>query len=496
MNEKLPVAVIGAGPVGLAAAAHLIERGETPIVFEAGETIGANMLNWGHVRMFSPWEFTVDGASVRLLEAHGWQMPPANELPTGLDMVERYMRPFSELPEVHDHIQLNAQVIAVSRRNIDKMKDAGREDAPFVLHIVYGDGSEALIEASAVIDASGTWHKPNPLGSGGLSAVGEKRYAQHIFYGIPDVLGNHSSRYADKRVMVVGSGHSAINALLELAQLKQDFPQTEIVWAMRGTSLQRVFGGGEDDALPARGRLGTRIQAHVDAGNIQIVSPFRVREIKAASQGLDVIGETSEGLQTVQIDEIIATTGARPDLDMLRELRLELDPALESTRQLGPMIDPNIHSCGTVRPHGEAELRHPEKNFYIVGMKSYGRAPTFLLATGYEQVRSVVAALVGDWEAARDVQLNLPETGVCSSDLAGEGAACCGTSVASEPALLSIANIPVNTGLLQPVSFQANGSFLQPVALQTATRECGCDDTCCGDGVKSTTCGCDTTCCS
>jgi thioredoxin reductase len=492
MNKTLPVAVIGAGPVGLAAVAHLIERGETPIVFEAGNAIGANVLDWGHVRMFSPWEFTVDRASVRLLESNGWKMPPLNDLPTGRDLVERYLVPFSQLPEVREYIHLNARVAAVSRRNIDKMKDNGREDAPFILHVVYGDGNEALVEARAVIDASGTWHKPNPLGSGGLPAVGEKRQAQHIFYGIPDVLNQQRERYSNKRVMIVGSGHSAINALLELAQLKQDASQTEIFWAMRGTNLKRVYGGDTDDALPARGRLGSRIRAHVDAGNIQIVSPFRVREVVAAEQGLNIIGETPDGLETVQVDEIIATTGARPDLDMLRELRLELDPALESSRVLGPMIDPNIHSCGTVRPHGEMELRHPEKDFYIVGMKSYGRAPTFLLATGYEQVRSVVAALVGDWESARDVQLNLPETGVCSTDLAseGEGAACCGTT--SQPALLSVTSIPVS-GVGLPMALQVG---LQPVALQTATRDCGCDDTCCGDGVRSSTCGCDTACCS
>ncbi len=490
MNSKLPIAVIGAGPVGLAAAAHLIERGETPVVFEVGSAIGANMLDWGHVRMFSPWEFTVDRASVRLLEAHGWQMPPLNDLPTGRDLVERYLAPLSKLPEMQDHIHLNAKVIAISRRNIDKMKDAGRDESPFILHVEYRDGREALIEAHAVIDASGTWHKPNPLGSGGLPAVGEKRNASHIFYGIPDVLDNHRERYANKRVMVVGSGHSAINALLELAEVKATAPQTLIFWAMRGTNLQQVYGGGADDALPARGRLGTRIQAHMDMGTIQLVSPFRVREISPATDGIHVIGETPDGLQTVQVDEIIAATGARPDLDMLRELRLELDPALESTRQLGPMIDPNIHSCGTVRPHGEAELRHPEKNFYIAGMKSYGRAPTFLLATGYEQVRSVVAALVGDWEAARDVQLNLPETGVCSTDLAGEGSACCGTGVSQ--------NVPLSANLISLTSIPFAGNQLQPVGIPvaTATRECGCDDTCCGDGVKSTTCGCDSTCCA
>jgi thioredoxin reductase len=481
-TSSLPVAIIGAGPVGLAAAAHLLERGETPILFEAGESIGANMREWQHVRMFSPWEFTVDAATVHLLEAHGWQMPPLKELPTGRDLLERYLLPFAQLPEVSEHLHLNARVIAVSRRNIDKMKDAGRDETPFVLHVVYGDGREALIEARAVIDASGTWQKPNPLGSGGLPAVGEKRSTQHIFYGIPDVHGIHSARYANKRVMVVGSGHSAINALLELAQLKETHPQTTIYWAMRGTNLKRVYGGGEDDALPARGQLGGRIKTYVDTGSIEMVTPFRVRELAATEQGINIIGETPHGLETVQVDEVIAATGARPELEMLRELRLELDPALESTRQLGPMIDPNVHSCGTVRPHGEAELRHPEKDFYIVGMKSYGRAPTFLLATGYEQVRSVVAALVGDWAGARDVRLNLPETGVCSTDLAGEGAACCGTS-STQAALLSISAIPVLGGVLQPVS------------LQTGVKDCGCDDTCCGDGVRSTTCGCDATCC-
>ncbi len=487
-SPTLPVAVIGAGPVGLAAAAHLLERGETPLIFEAGESVGANIRNWQHVRLFSPWEYTVDAATVRLLEGSGWQMPAAQELPSGRDLIERYLLPFSQLPAVQPHLHLNARVIAISRDNIDKMKDAGRDEAPFILHVVYGDGREALVEASAVIDASGTWHNPNPLGSGGLPAMGEQRHTDHIFYGIPDVLDSQRGRFANKRVLVVGSGHSAINALLELAQLRQDYPETTIFWAMRKSNLRQVFGGGEDDALPARGRLGTRIQAQVDAGTITILSPFRVREIATADGGIAVVGQTPAGLETIAVDEIIATTGARPDLEMLRELRLELDPALESTRQLGSLIDPNIHSCGTVRPHGEAELRHPEKNFYIVGMKSYGRAPTFLLATGYEQVRSVVAALVGDWEAARDVRLNLPETGVCSSDLGSDGGSCCGTGVSQNAQLAS--------NLISLTSIPFALTQLQPVALQVASRDCGCDDNCCNDGIKSTTCGCDTACCS
>ena len=129
---------------------------------------------------------------------------------------------------------------------------------------------------------------------------------------------------------------------------------------------------------------------------------------------------------------IVNATGARPDHSVTTELRLDVDPILGSTRALAPLIDPNVHSCGTVPPHGVDELAHPEPGFYVVGAKSYGRAPTFLLATGYEQARSVVAALDGDWAAARDVRLELPETGVCSSNLVDAGAeACCGPAPAA-----------------------------------------------------------------
>ena len=108
-------------------------------------------------------------------------------------------------------------------------------------------------------------------------------------------------------------------------------------------------------------------------------------------------------------------------------MRLDLDPAVESPRALAPLIDPNLHSCGTVRPHGAEELKHPDANLFAIGMKSYGRAPTFLMLTGYEQARSVVSAIAGDWEAARRVELVLPETGVCSLDRDVESSgACCG----------------------------------------------------------------------
>jgi hypothetical protein len=415
-TNTLPVAVIGGGPVGLAAAAHLLERGQTPLVLEAGDTAADNIRAWGHVRLFSPWRYVVDPASVRLLEAAGWTAPPPDELPTGDQLVDRYLLPLSRLPNVAPHLRLGARVLSVTRQGFDKLKTAGREQAPFVLHVQRTDGATEHVLARAVIDASGTWTAPNPLGAAGLMAEGEAGLTERIRYGIPDVLGRERERYAGRRVLVVGSGHSAFNVLLDLAELATRASGTAIIWAIRGSMSADRYGGGAADALPARGQLGERLRRLVDAGTIRLVEGFRIAALRSTAGGIEAVGEQGS---IGPVDEIVAATGFRPDLTLARELRLALDPVVESPIALAPLIDPNVHSCGTVPPHGFQELSHPEQDFYTVGMKSYGRAPTFLLLTGYEQVRSVVAALSGDLEAARDVMLTLPETGVCGGPAAG-----------------------------------------------------------------------------
>jgi hypothetical protein len=272
---------------------------------------------------------------------------------------------------------------------------------------------EERILARAVLDASGTYATPNPLGAGGVPALGERGLAHRIEYRIPDVLGAERARYAGKRVLVVGSGHSAFNAIRDLAELQQDAPDTHIVWAVRRPELADVFGGGEKDQLAERGRLGALIHGLVEHGALRAITGFATDRLQAVDGG---IVAAAGGRELGPFDEVVAVTGYRPDLDIVRELRLGLDSAVESPTELAPLIDPNIHSCGSVPPHGARELAHPESGFYIVGMKSYGRAPTFLLRTGYEQVRSVAAALTGDTEAAERVELALPETGVCKLD--------------------------------------------------------------------------------
>jgi hypothetical protein len=420
MPERLPIAVIGAGPVGLAAAAHLLERGLEPLVFEAGDEAGAAVRSWGHVRVFSPWGYNVDPAAERLLNRHGWSAPPADGYPTGDEIVKRYLEPLAAVPAIAQRLRLGARVVAVTKHGIDKLKDAGREDAPFELAVVE-DGGERRHLASAVIDASGTWTQPNPLGAGGIPAAGESALRDRIAYGIPDVLGRERERYAGKRVLVVGSGHSAFNAILDLVALRESEPATEVVWAIRGAAPRRHHGGGGDDELPARGALSSAVRGLVADGSVELHGGFQTREAGTLDGRLMLV----DGSQVLPADEVIAATGFRPDLSLLGELRLDVDDRVEANRALAPLIDPNLHSCGTVPPHGVDELAHPDAGVYVVGMKSYGRAPTFLLRTGYEQVRSVVAALAGDWESARQVDFVLPAAGTGAS-------ACCGGSSHSE----------------------------------------------------------------
>ncbi|HZB50327.1 MAG TPA: NAD(P)-binding domain-containing protein [Mycobacteriales bacterium] len=427
----LPIVVVGAGPVGLAAAAHLAERGLPFVVLEAGDGPGSAVRGWAHVRVFSPWALDVDAAARRLLEVAGWTPPQPADLPTGGELVDRYLAPLATLPAIAPHVHYRTRVVAVGRDGVDRMRTRGRQDRPFVVRLATGEE----ILARAVIDASGTWSTPNVLGANGLPAHGEAeaRAAGLVTGALPDVLGADRAAFAGRHTVVVGAGHSAANTLLALVELAEQAPGTAVTWAVRAERPDRAYGGEDADALPARGELGADLHKLVDSGSIRLAPGFRVHSVRSTADGhLELTGRDLDGVeQALVADRVVAATGFRPDHSLADELRLDLDPVLGCTRRLAPLIDPNEHSCGTVPPHGVDELSHPEAGYWAVGMKSYGRAPTFLMATGYEQVRSIVAALAGDDASARRVDLTLPETGVCSAaggrrQAPGAGTGCCG----------------------------------------------------------------------
>ncbi|MDF2562082.1 MAG: flavoprotein [Microbacterium sp.] len=432
--SELPVVVIGAGPQGLAAAAHLVERGEHVIVVERGNTPAAAVSEWGHVRLFSAWPELTDAASRRLLEPTGWTAP-AKGYPTGAEWVRDYLAPLADA--LGERIRYATTVTGIARQGRDKVVDGGRKSQPFVVHTVDADGNEGRLVARAVVDASGTWDLPNPAGADGFPAVGEAAASDRISYRIPADVSELSGRH----VVVVGAGHSATHAVLRLSELARRAPGTRVTWLLRRGSAANVFGGGIGDELPERAALGSRARKVIDEGVVELVTGFRVAEFRQGGDGLTIVAE--DGREVTDVGHVFALTGFRPDTGMLRELRIDLDTALEAVAGIASEIDPNIHSCGSVGATGARELAQPEPGFFIVGAKSYGRAPTFLALTGYEQVRSVAAHLVGDHEAAARNELTLPDTGVCGGaggfdDAAGS---CC-----AAPATLQIGARPVTVG--------------------------------------------------
>lgn len=426
--DGLPVAIIGAGPVGLAAAANLVERGIDFVIYEAGDSVAHSVAHWGHVRLFSPWSLVIDPASRRLLEATGWTHPDLDALPTGRELVEQYLVPLASLDAIAARIRTGTEVIGVSRQGLDRTRTADRATTPFVLRLrTHGEIVEST--ARAVIDASGTYRTPNSLGSSGLAPLGVEAVADLVLPALPDVLGRDREHFAGRHTTVVGAGHSAATTLLALAELAELEPGTRVSWLIRSSAAARITSA-DDDGLPARASLGARIDALVAVGTIELLDRVEIVALERRGGGARIIGARTGAIVEHDTDLIVNATGFRPDLSPLREVRLDLDEVVEAPAKLAPLIDPNVHSCGTVEPHGFAELQQPEPGFFLAGMKSYGRAPTFLLATGYEQVRSITAWLAGDMAAALAVQLTLPATGVCSTAVActtePEASACCG----------------------------------------------------------------------
>ncbi len=417
----LPVLVVGAGPIGLATAAHLRERDVDVVVLERGERVGAAVREWGHVRLFSPWSELVDPAAARLLDAAGWDSPDAARFPTGAEWADLYLQPLAAV--LADAVRLRHEVTGVTRLDRDVMVDSGRDEAPFVVHARTPQGEHRL-RARAVVDASGTWSGTGSLGGDGLPAVGEHEAADRVSYRVPDLTDPATrERYAGRHVVVAGTGASAKTALIGLTRL----PGTRVTWLVRRAALGDVFGGGEADQLSERGALGEQARAVVSGSAVTTVTGFRTARVERTGERLTIAA--TDGRRVEDVDEVVALTGFRPDLSFLGEVRLDLDPRLQAPRRLAPLIDPNVHSCGTVYPHGVRELEQPERGLYPVGMKSYGRAPSFLALTGFEQARSVAAALAGDRAAAERVELVLPETGVCGGagtfDDAPASGGCC-----------------------------------------------------------------------
>ena len=418
------VVVIGAGPQGLAAAAHLWERGLEPIVLEAGNAPAAAVSEWGHVRLFSQWPELVDGAAARLLAQAGWAAP-ASGCPTGAEWISGYLAPLAAT--LGDRVRCQARVVAVGRKGLDLAEGLGRSEQPFIVHMADG----AKLEARAVIDASGTWRSPNPAGANGIPALGEHDAvdAGLLAYRIPSF--QDSRDFVGQHVVVIGNGHSAATAIIELARIARQYPGTRVTWVLRRASTRNILGAAGGDRLPAGRALGQRARAAVTDGLVDLVTGFCTERIDITDDQAVLVAEDGRALEAAA--RVVVLTGFRPDLSFLSEVRLELDCRFQAPVRMAPDVDPSTHSCDSVRATGAVDLAQPETDFYIVGAKSYGRASSFLALHGYEQARSVAAALAGSCSDGRSGGEQIREAvrshyAAAAERVTDDGDSCCGTA--------------------------------------------------------------------
>ena len=393
------LAIIGAGPVGLEAAAAALDRGFDVHVFERGE-VGAHPLAWGHVRMFTPWRMNLGPRSRARLEAAGWTAPDPEAVPNGLELAERYLQPLARLPELEARVHTHAQVVHASRRGLlkgDAIGSPERREHPFRLLVRDAGGRESFLHAFALIDASGVYGQPNWAGDGGIPARGELYLKPQLAYHLEDVLGLARARYGGKRTLVIGAGASAATTVTGLATLATESLGTSAVWATRRTSAA-LYPDIADDPLPGRRALHAAARALVRGADIAIThvggAVVEGFEFNSATHRYRVALLVSEQPHVEEVDQVIVNAGFGPDHSITRELQVHECYATGAPMKLAAaLMGATAADCLTTPAFGFDALVSPEPDFFILGHKSYGRSPHFLLQTGYQQADDVLSHL-------------------------------------------------------------------------------------------------------
>lgn len=375
--------VIGAGPIGLAAAWGGVERGWDVTVLERDE-VGASLLRWGPTRFFSPLGMNLPLGTRKLVSR---KIPDDDAIVTGSEFVDSVLRPLAGSTALAGRIRLHHRVVAVGRRGLTRSDFSGhpiRAEHPFRLLVETPQGEE-IFEAEAVIDASGTYGNPCSMG-GGIPAAGERSTAIHFIRDL-GALHQRLDSLRGKRILLLGHGHSAANAILQLRELVAVAPATQIIWATRSMNLRPCVEVAADP-LPERQRVAAdaNLLAARPPSWLKIERRVSVEAIRLQDEELCI---SLGGNRSVIADEVVALTGYRPDLSFLSELAIDIAPSTEGAARLTAALS-NVTDCLSVPSLSPDDLDSGESGFYLAGAKSYGRARTFLLQNGYAQLEGIL----------------------------------------------------------------------------------------------------------
>jgi thioredoxin reductase len=378
------VIVIGAGPMGIAAAIGAIDRGHDVTVLERGE-VGASLRTWGPTRFFSPLHMNL---SARMRELLGSDMPDGDALLTGSDYADRVLLPLVSRAPLRNRVHLGRNVIAVGRRGLTRADYAGhplRAERPF--RVLCED--DETFDAEVVLDASGGLTVPRPIGAGGLPARGESRLARRPIRTL-GALASLRNDLGGRTVFVLGDGHSAANAVTFLEEVARADASLRVVWAMRSPN-RRPCEEVPNDPLPERASVVARANALAEAPpDFLRVERRAMIESVAQKNGHAVIALTGDRI--VEADYVAAFTGYRPDASFLSELTVEISPVTEGGARLYRAVS-NVTDCLMVPSVRRDDLLSGEPGFFFVGSRSYGRANNFLLKTGLAQLEVILDGL-------------------------------------------------------------------------------------------------------
>lgn len=394
MGRARRIAIVGAGPIGLEAALFARLSGYDVTVYERG-TVGENVKNWGHVRLFSPFGLNASSWGREALLRHGREMPGDEDLLKGREFAERYLIPLAELPELYGCLNERTEVVSVGRsRQLkqDRIGTPARGETPFRI-LVSNKNGERSDEADVVLDCSGTYPHHNWLGTGGIPCPGEREFLSSKNYRLPDVLGKDRDRFAGRLTLVVGAGYSAATSIVAIAELAESVPDTKAVWLTRQPEIAPV-DEVLDDPLVERERLAIRANqlAMAERGPIDWRPVAEVQAVSKTANGrFNVVAcDPQSKPRAIIVDEVLAHVGYRPDRSIYDELQVHECYASQGPMKLAAaLLGESSADCLAQTSHGPESLRNPEPGFFILGSKSYGRNSRFLLKIGIEQIRDV-----------------------------------------------------------------------------------------------------------
>lgn len=391
--SKVQIAILGSGPTGLEAALAAAECGLPFTVYEAGPVVASHVRSWGHVHLFTPWAMNVSPRMRSALEAVGLPVPDGDDCPTGDDLADRLLAPLAALASLAPNLRLSSRVVAVGREGLlkhEEISSAVRAARPFRLLISDGEGRERVESATLVIDTTGTYSNPNLLGDGGIPAPGELALGGEIRRQLPNFA--QEADWAGKTILLVGGGHSAQTAVRDLARLAETAPGTRVIWVIRNAF--HSCGADNSDALPERGRL-LREAAEIANGGSPAIEARPGVAIEALAQTggkIEVTLRSKAKTESLTVDRILSLTGFVPDDRLYRQLQVHECYAFAAPMKLSAALlgaAGGGGDCLTQTSHGADTLVNPEPNFYILGIKSYGRNTNFLMRVGWEQVAEV-----------------------------------------------------------------------------------------------------------